>query len=201
MEKKEIKSHIDEIIKRTFKTLKFVYDNQQEKHPNGPNYDKSRLIFPKYSKEKTRLSEQELRFLFVETFNQYCTEHNLPWYYSVETPTNCKYKFSDKGVEIPPEKNDDGQSAMIDLVIHNEKLKRIALMEFKAHNKPKNKFTKDFEKLKGEKSVLTYFIMYVESFNKGTIKSLKSKIENKSDDTVFCCYDLQSDQRIEKEIL
>lgn len=208
MEKEEIKSHIDEIIKRTFKTLKFVYDNQQEKHPNDPNYGKSRLIFPKYSETfrdgETRLSEQELRFLFVEQFNKYCSENKPKWYYSVETPTEFKYQFSDQGNKIEAQKSENGQSAMVDMSILEKKengFERIALIEFKALNPDASCFEKDFVKLDGEPVELTYFIMYVKSHDKGTIKSLKLKIEKKSSNTEFRCYDLESGQQIEQEIL
>ena len=85
--------------------------------------------FPKYSGRyrngETRISEQELRFIFVEQFNKYCNENNS-WnaYYSVETPTEEKYIFSKKGDENCPHKVDGevngGQSAMIDLSIHDD---------------------------------------------------------------------------------
>ena len=217
MEKKEIKSHIDAIIAQTFETLKLVYDYQQENKQGVKQireyYNQktagslSRLVFPKYSKKyyrdgETRLSEQELRFLFVEKFNQYCTLYNLPWYYSVETPTEEKYQFSDHGNKVEAHTNANGQSAMVDFAIHEEKeFKRIALIEFKALNPDASCFEKDFVKLDGEPVELTYFIMYVKSHDKGTIKSLKLKIEKKSSNTEFRCYDLESGQQIEQEIL
>lgn len=218
MEKEEIKSRIDEIIERTFKTLKFVYDNQQENQKDKNQVSshlcqengnpESRLIFPKYSEKyrggETRLSEQELRFLFVEQFNKYCSENKLKWYYSVETPTEFKYQFSDQGNKIEAQKSENGQSAMVDMSILEKKengFERIALIEFKALNPDASCFEKDFVKLDGEPVELTYFIMYVKSHDKGTIKSLKLKIEKKSSNTEFRCYDLESGQQIEQEIL
>ena len=65
----DIKNIINEITDKTFEVLKDVYKNQKE----GCNYTQgdngSRLIFPHYStiyrKGETRISEQEIRFLFV----------------------------------------------------------------------------------------------------------------------------------------
>ena len=137
------------------------------------------------------MSEQELRFIFAETFNKYCASYLLDWYYSVETPTVYKYKFSDKGNKIEPMRDDEkGQSAMVDLAIHDAELNRIALIEFKALNPDKLCFLKDFVKLENEPDVLTYFIMYVKSYDKDTIESLKSKVDNRDSNIVFYCYDL-----------
>jgi len=50
------------------------------------------LIFPNKETAKgsvKRISEQELRFLFVEEFKKLCTD----LFYSIETPTEDKYKF------------------------------------------------------------------------------------------------------------
>ncbi len=207
----DAKKHINAIINDTFNALKDVYDNQKEEDNKRSHFPKySRIIFPKYSKDNTRLSEQELRFIFVEKFNQYCSAHNLDWFYSVETPTAYKYKFSNNGHKIEPIKDDDGQSAMIDMAIYNSTFKRIALIEFKALNPDPSCFTKDFVKLKAElhenPELLTYFVMYIKAYaiNKenpayDTIQSLKSKIHAcdeygnvyKDPKTNFYCYVLE----------
>lgn len=198
----KVKEHIDAIIKDTFTVLKDVYDHQKEGCDKQPSNHLSRLIFPKYSKKETRLSEQELRFVFVEQFNQYCASHNLDWYYSVETPTEYKYIFSEEGSKKDPRRDDEkGQSAMVDLSIHDSNLNRLALIEFKALNPDKSCFTKDFVKLREEPEDLAYFIMYVKSHHAGTIKSLKGKIEKKASNTEFVCYDLTTGKPIENEII
>jgi len=190
-EKFMIDVHIHTIIKHTFEALKDAYDHQKEGRDGKPNKPLSRIVFPKYSDGETRLSEQELRFIFAETFNKYCASYHLDWYYSVETPTVYKYKFSDKGNKIEPMRDDEkGQSAMVDLAIHDAELNRIALIEFKALNPDKLCFIKDFVKLENEPDVLTYFIMYVKSYDKDTIESLKSKVDNRDSNIVFYCYDL-----------
>lgn len=176
----EVKKHIDNVIERTFKALLCIYD----KCANGnegkiPEELKSRIIFPKYSNGQLRISEQELRFVFVEQLNK---EINDKWnvYYSVETPTMFKYRFSGEG---SPKPDNSGRSANFDLVIHDEIYNRIALIEFKANNADKHDHDKDFVKLSNEeenpnKIALKYFIELVESSNDATYRSLKSKTLN-----------------------
>ena len=201
-EKFKISVHISTIIQYTFQALKDAYDHQKEGYDCEPKMSLSRIVFPKYSDGETRLSEQELRFVFVDIFNKYCASHFLNWYYSVETPTVYKYKFSDKGHKIEPVRDDEnGQSAMIDLSIHDSKLNRIALIEFKALNPDESCFSKDFVKLENEPNVLTYFLMYVKSHDNGTIKSLKLKVDSKADNTEFICYDLKTGKPIQNEII
>ena len=205
------KEHVKEIINRTFDVIKKVYDTQKEENGNNKEFCESgsRIIFPKYSEQyrdgETRISEQELRFIFVEQFNKYCEDESWNAYYSVETPTEEKYIFSskDKG-KIGPRKvdgkEDGGQSAMIDLSIHNDKFERIALIEFKALNPDESAFAKDFCKLSNEPSCLRFFVMIVKSYNDGTIKSIHKKIETKGVDTEFYCYDLETGKDISKII-
>ena len=201
-EKFKISVHISTIIQYTFQALKDAYDHQKEGYDCEPKMSLSHIVFPKYSDGETRLSEQELRFVFVDIFNKYCASHFLNWYYSVETPTVYKYKFSDKGHKIEPVRDDEnGQSAMIDLAIHDSKLNRIALIEFKALNPDESCFSKDFVKLENEPNVLTYFLMYVKSHDNGTIKSLKLKVDSKADNTEFICYDLTTGKPIQNEII
>lgn len=194
----DIKNIINEITTKTFEVLKNVYANQKEGHEFTQGANGSRLIFPHYSTVyrdgETRISEQELRFVFIEQFNTYCVENNLNWYYSVETPTEYKYTFTDKN---NPHKDEDGQSAMFDLCIHNEKLERIALIEFKALNPDKFCYKKDFCKLEVEKEgkteLETFFIMMVKNADKGTLKSINAKIQNKDPKTIFRCYKLEGE--------
>ena len=93
MEDEIVKKHIDVIIENTFNTISEVYRTQMENQKIGTyNNNSSRIIFPlkresKDKKEEFRISEQELRFVFVEEFNKYCSK-NWDAYYSVETPTS-----------------------------------------------------------------------------------------------------------------
>ena len=201
--------HIEQIVESTFKVLKEVHSKQKEGYNQYPSGNKSRIIFPQYSKEyrnrETRLSEQELRFIFVEQFNRYCEDNKLNWFYSVETPTEHKYIFSERGVKNSnPNMTDnkgEGQSAMVDFAIHDETLKRIALVEFKALNPHKLSFIKDFKKLNAEPVENTYFIMYIKSCGLRTINNLKQKVKSSIGKAKFYCYDLESCNRIDVEIL
>ncbi len=200
MEAKKVIKVINEVTDETFKILKRIYDNQKEDKDNPKGNNGSRLIFPRYSeyrKKKTRISEQELRFVFVEQFNAYCAKNNLNWYYSVETPTEHKYVFGDKNDPHKAEASEKGQSAMVDLCIHNEKLERIALVEFKALNPDKFCYKKDFCKLKAEKEgkpeLETFFIMMVKSADNGTLESINAKIQKKAPQTIFRCYKLEGE--------
>ena len=189
MGNEKLKEHIENILKLTAIRLKDVYDNHKEM--DGcfkESMFNSRLVFPKYRDDKTRISEQELRFCFVEVFNEYCNLKELPLYYSVETPTSGIYNFKGK---TPKQ-----QSGNIDLVIYNDKLKRVCLIEFKACNAEKSEHEKDLLKLnneeKGNEDLLRYFVETVKSYNNGTLSSLKNKISTKGDDTLFRCYALES---------
>lgn len=218
MGNEDIQKHIDAIIEKTFETLKDVYTNQKE--PKKTDESKvftvggSRIVFPKYSEKyrngDIRLSEQELRFVFVEQFNEYCNNEKLNWFYSVETPSKYKYIFSGEGITPRRATEDEikekkGESASFDLVIYNEHLKRIALIEFKEGNPQKKEFTKDFLKLKdeGKDGISTYFVMYIKSYkdytpkeDSDTIFNLKGKIftkEYKDPNTLLRCYVLEPD--------
>lgn len=183
------KEHIDKIIANSFKVLEAVYKEQFEPKSDiagTPHLEHvgSRLIFPKYSETyrnaEIRLSEQELRFIFVEQFNEYCRENELHWYYSVETPTENRYLFKE---QKKPKRDEGGRSGEFDLTIHDEYFKRIALIEFKALNPNESCFTKDFLKLREEGTeILTYFIMYIKSYDSKTKDNLDDKIFKATDD-------------------
>ena len=204
----DIKNIINEITTKTFGVLEKVYANQKEGYEFTQGENGSRLIFPHYSKNyrggETRISEQELRFVFVEQFNVYCAKNNLNWYYSVETPTEHKYVFGDKNNPHKAEDGEKGQSAMVDLCIHDEKLERIALVEFKALNPDEFCYNKDFCKLEAEKEskpeLETFFIMMVKKSDTRTYGNIRRKIENKGEHTVFRCYDLEAGEEITSKI-
>lgn len=203
---------IEEITQRTFEVIKKVYDFQREANlENKKNLTEigSRILFPKYSEKrktsekdriKDRISEQELRFIFVEQLNKYAVEENMDLYYSVETPTDESYVFDeDNGgpkVVSKSNKTDGGEnenninkgvSARIDLVIMAKEadgtFKRVALIEFKAHNPDVNDYKKDICKLINEEEnnpeCLKYFIQIINVKNlKRTLKNITEKIKD-----------------------
>ena len=211
MEDEIVKNHIDVIITNTFNTISEVYRTQMENQKIGTyNNNSSRIIFPlkresKDKKEEFRISEQELRFVFVEEFNKYCSKK---WdaYYSVETPTRKRYDFSNK--EMPCKVDyPNGQSAMVDFSIflkEQDKLTRVALIEFKALNPDKQSYMKDYVKLLNEDQKFVYFIMIVKSANDRTIKSIAEKIKASYDNAgldtekkvEFRCLDLGTGKEI-----
>ena len=188
---------IDDILIDTYNEIYNVYNEHKEKSKKNPvsGSSKSLIVFPKYKEKEsdddkkdntsdereddykygTRISEQELRFIFVEMFNKHVINKISNLFYSVETPTNKSYVFdkdnggpkvvSDKGKN---EKN-KGVSARIDLVIMAKEadgtFKRVALIEFKAHNPDVNDYRKDICKLINEEEnnpeCLKYFIQIV----------------------------------------
>ena len=216
MEDEIVKKHIDVIIKKTFNTISVVYRTQMENQKIGTyNNNSSRIIFPlkresKDKKEEFRISEQELRFVFVEEFNKYCSK-NWDAYYSVETPTSKRYDFSNK--EMPCKVDyPNGQSAMVDFSIFlkkQDKLTRVALIEFKALNPDKQSYMKDYVKLLNEDQKFVYFIMIVKSANDRTIKSIAEKIKASYDNAgldtekkvEFRCLDLGTGKEISYIIL
>ena len=145
----ELKDVIETVLKETFDEIYYAYkehkedtENENIKNENTKN-SKSHIVFPKYkNNEEIRVSEQELRFVFVEKLNQNICENNK-YYYSVETPTDNSYVFSK---EEGPKVDGGGVSARIDLTIHKKidnKFERAALIEFKAHNPDTIDYRKD----------------------------------------------------------
>lgn len=167
----ELRNHIEAIIKETFDIIDNLYKENQEIGNGIFNSGSSRLVFPKYrNKDKIRVSEQELRFLFVELFNKYCTDKELNLFYSIETPSEEPYDFgaTPKKHCIAPE----GESAQFDMVIFNESKERVCLIEFKNNSNDAGEHEKDFLKLSVEgkgKEKLCYFISLAESSDNGTL--------------------------------
>lgn len=183
------KQHINNVVRRTFEIVQKVYDN--ETNHLALEDAGSRVIFPRTRNGELRVSEQELRFIFVEQLNKEINDTNWNVYYSVETPTVKRYRFS-KG-DIPVE-DETGRSGNFDLVIHDSSLNRIALIEFKANNPEAKDYAKDFVKLENpnEESCLRYFIQIVKSANNGTVSSIKQKIAPKI--TIYHCYALTGEE-------
>lgn len=196
--KNDIKSILEETFKKTFKEISNAYKWQKEIGGNdnsAAGSDKSLIVFPKYNdipkghlgesgiKNYTRVSEQELRFIFVEKFNEYFKNNNKKLYfYSIETPTRKSYVFDEN--QSGPKVEDKGVSARIDLVIMTKdtgEFKRVALIEFKAHNPGVNDYRKDICKLINEEwednpDCLKYFIQIINVNNE---QRTWDNIENK----------------------
>lgn len=194
MEQDKLKSGLEEVIKRTFNVIDNVYSENKPK--DKPD---SRLIFPQKRDKTKRVSEQELRFIFVDQFIKYCSDKNnkFDYYYSVEAPTQYVYHFyrddrdDDKEPEfsVKKEKGDGKESASIDLAIYEKKtdsVNPVAIIEFKKDGCSAHEIAKDFLKLSVEPSsneMLRYFIMIsssdtrLEKKNGGLLKSFENKLD------------------------
>jgi hypothetical protein len=105
-----------EICKEVLKRL-----SEMDYERKGGN-SKEQLIFPMKiqangTKEKDRISEQELRQLFIEEFK--VKHKNL--YYSIETPTTNKFSFSNEMNEKKiADSINTGQSALVDMCVFDK---------------------------------------------------------------------------------
>lgn len=126
------------------------------------------LIFPNKSQTKgdiKRISEQELRLLFIEEFKK----ANKDLFYSIETPTIEKYKFGKTYAEIKTDKT--GQSALLDMCVFErnpDKYERILNIEFKHKNAGIKNIGKDVLKLMHEEQNGA-FILILNNTNSGTL--------------------------------
>ncbi len=195
----ETKEHLEKIIKNTFNGIGEVYKTNKE---GGTLSKANRILFPKKRNETIRISEQELRFVFVEQLLNYIKDTGWDVYYSVETPTRNAYKGFQNGK--PEVDNKNGQSGNIDLCVHDNQGNRICLIEFKALNPKQADYQKDFCKLQQEdednRSILRYFIQIVENVNKGTIENIREKIYVDGicyDNVSYRCYCLEKGKNLE----
>jgi hypothetical protein len=131
-----------------------------------------RLIFPN-KEQKTgnikRISEQELRLLFIEVFLKDNSNDDANLFYSIETPTVKKYRFGKEYKEI--EATVDGRSASLDMCVFerkSNKYKRILNVEFKHENVPLKNIAKDLLKLIHEEQDGA-FIHLLNNTNSGTL--------------------------------
>ena len=123
---------------------------------------KGQLIFPnKIQKGEgiKRISEQELRQLFIEKFNE--DYKNL--YYSIETPTTGKYNFK----EVVKVDEVNGQSALLDMSVLKGSDPKLNI-EFKHGNPPLKNIEKDVLKLMHEEQNGA-FIFLLKNTNSGTL--------------------------------
>lgn len=120
-----------------------------EKHNENNGYSSEQLIFPvkiqrEGKKYVDRISEQELRLLFIEEFKK----EYVNLFYSIETPTKSKYSFGKSDEDITS--GIDGQSALIDMCVFERistKYKRVLNIEFKNKNNAYKNIKKDILKL------------------------------------------------------
>jgi len=186
-----IELKIDNILKVAINKINCAYSNNQESGTNSGKYNeeyKTKLVFPKYSGGDTRVSEQELRFAFIEAFNQ--CEETKDFYYSIETPTIDKYRFSKDGKETEyPFVSNDGESGKFDMVIYKKEgndLKRAVLIEFKANDSNVKHLKKDLVKLhnpvEGNEEVKRYFIELFTNKSEAPGKKFKENIIIKKED-------------------
>lgn len=192
------KDHVNSIINSTFQVILDVYKKQKEVGGVPNDNPLSRIVFPRKRKEPVRVSEQELRFIFVEQLNE---EIRRGWdvFYSVETPTLDKYCFKNNEAKI----DDNGQSASFDLAIHDKDYQRIALVEFKANNAGEHEHRKDYVKLMNSEegnNIACFFIEIVQGINSETINNIKSKIPD-NEDVVFRCFSLEKGEEITDKVL
>lgn len=132
------------------------------------------LIFPKKiqakgTKHKNRISEQELRLLFIEEFKK----TNPELFYSIETPTGYKFNLGKSYENI--KFDDEGQSASLDMCIFERTLdvyERILNIEFKHKNILIKNIGKDVLKLIKENQN-GVFIHLLENTNTGTLCNKK----------------------------
>lgn len=182
----EIKEFVENVISKAFDKVQRAYDNHKEydakKDSVSVSYEDTAIVFPMYGEhinlnDKTRISEQELRFAFVEAFNE--ENKDKKYYYSVETPTNSKYLFKGKNTpRIIPRNKKGGKSGQFDLVIHDSNMNRRCLIEFKAGSPSEKGIKKDFLKLanknenKDGTDVQHYFIHMVTEYNVSKIEGV-----------------------------
>lgn len=187
------------IINNTFQELDYIYNGERSFASDSSNQKKSRLIFPKYSGgyNHLRVSEQELRFVFVEQFNKYCNSKEKKAFYSIETPTKKKYIFSKKEGDnkvVPriAENGEVGTSGRFDMSIHNEKGEPIYHIEFKAHNPQGMSYEKDLLKLSKDSrsgTVTGLFILLLQSADDNTYTNITRKLKGHiGKNTLFVCH-------------
>lgn len=154
----------------------FMIRNEFEIGNENNRVPSMKIIYPcKWrcdKKDDIRISEQEIRFIFTSELEN---ETKFEGYYSVETPTQYKYRF--KG-EVEPcvdvaNKETNYSSASVDVCVYDQKLTRVNLIEFKAYNVERFDIQKDLLKLMIESNDVCFFVHILKTKNNGTLYSLK----------------------------
>ncbi|MDR2533169.1 MAG: hypothetical protein LBC81_00055 [Tannerellaceae bacterium] len=164
-------TNVDEIIKKSLERFISIKHETQNEHSD------EKLIFPCTRNEDKRLSEQEIKQLFIDEL----IKGDNDYYYSVEAPTTLLYTFSGQKEQGLPPVIGRGQSARIDVCLYafENGYKRKHLIEFKAKTFDAQT---DFLKLKYENEdedemLNNYFVHVLNSYDSGTIKRLEECYE------------------------
>ena len=147
------------------------------------NDNSSILVYPTTRDKRKRVSEQEVKQVFIQKLNEFRAKNlHKRFYYSVETPTTKVYRFKDKKAKVlnnPKEGDSDYRSARTDLCIYNLSFQRLYLIEFKANNVGAKELFQDFLKLSAEwqeKIINCYFIAVVDRHDNNTINNINKKV-------------------------
>ena len=172
-------ANIDDIIKEAIKSSFEILKELKNKGSSK----KTRLIIPQSGDHKLcRVSEQELRFVFIEQIAPDLEKNGL--YYSIETPTEKHYRFSSKTDKHLPPERDKGRCANFDLTISDGN-SLLAIVEFKSKSAESHSYAKDLCKLwnpgegeKQDKNIIRYFISVFETMDEDTKESFVGKIKS-----------------------
>ena len=122
-----------------------------------------RLVLPQRRSGAIRISEQEARILYCSTLN------TVNYYYSIETPTEEVYQQTG----LTPVSASSDLSLYID---SGEDFKKVANVEFKAHNVNMEQIRKDIEKLIKEGITGNWFHT-LKNIDSATLPSLFEKFK------------------------
>ena len=163
-----------EICKRVLFRLSVMdYENCPDNKRQEDCNLSEQLIFPNKNQAKgkvERISEQELRLLFIEEF----IKEYPKLYYSIETPTTAKYKFGDDCNDFKV--GIGGQSASHDMCVFervSNEYERKLNIEFKHKNGNIKNTSKDILKLLNESSDGA-FIHLLDSTRRNTLRNINN---------------------------
>ncbi|TGM14209.1 hypothetical protein EHQ81_08485 [Leptospira selangorensis] len=162
-----LKDKIEKIILKTIKEYIELYNNPKREI----FYPSKKLVFPSYRIEtgrNWRLSEKEAHFIFSYNLEESDVEY---LYYSVEVPTDYKYRFINNPFSNYIFNHPTGRSALIDFSIYHGDIiepTKLCNIEFKYGNGKIASFAKDIYKLLLE-GINGYLIIFLE---KGNIDAL-----------------------------
>lgn len=197
------KVYIEKLIIKTFKNARNM---MEEKESYESPTKRPKIIYPCYSKKyrneensdkkiKTRISEQEIKQLFIQALIE---DKKNDFYFSVETPTEFKYVFKNEPKVVAPKEvipNEKPVSARFDLCLYRyqqNEFTREYLIEFKAKNKAKNQEKKDENQEKNNEKAKEikkdflklfaegidqnqYFIHVIDNYDEETERSINDK--------------------------
>lgn len=159
----------DEIIRVLYSTFAYLQVCVDKRN--------CRLFIPTLGKDSFRISEGEIRSAFIEQFLKDPAFQSYS--YSIETPTELCYRFSNKSGKRTPSVDRSGRKANIDACIIKDG-QRMAIIEFKANNTGAFEHGKDFFKLYSEpgQDILRFFVEVYSSTDSKTLESIHDKLYN-----------------------